>query len=92
MAPKQKRQSSATAILHSMGSSKPHEHGMNASETFLSIMASKSAKPILHSLLKLLQKTCLYAKFMLMISYLGLLTSLLLKSLVGLWFKNSRCQ
>jgi hypothetical protein len=27
-----------------------------------------------------------------MISYLGLLTNLLVKSLVGSWFKNSRCQ
>jgi hypothetical protein len=35
------------------------------------------------TLLKLLQKICLYAKFMLMISYLGLLTNLLVKSLVG---------
>jgi hypothetical protein len=51
-----------------MGSSKPREHGMNAFEIFLSLMASKSEKPILHSLLKLLQKICLYAKFMLMIS------------------------
>jgi hypothetical protein len=50
---------------------------------FLIIMASKSEKPILLSLLKLLQKTCLYAKFMLMILYLGLLTSQLVKSLVG---------
>jgi hypothetical protein len=32
---------------------------------------------------KLLQKTCLYAKFMLMILYLGLQTSQLVKSLVG---------
>jgi hypothetical protein len=32
---------------------------------------------------KMLQKTCLYAKFMLMILYLGLLTSQLMKSLVG---------
>jgi hypothetical protein len=32
---------------------------------------------------KLLQKICLYAKFMLMISYLDLLTNLLVKSLVG---------
>jgi hypothetical protein len=38
---------------------------------------------ILLSSLKLLQKTCLYAKFMLMILYLGLLTSQLVKSLVG---------
>jgi hypothetical protein len=43
---------------------------------FLSLMASKSVKLILHSLLKPLQKICLYAKFMLMISYLGLLTNL----------------
>jgi hypothetical protein len=66
-----------------MGSSKPQEHGMNACKIFLSLMASKSVKPILLSLLKLLQKTCLYAKFMLMILYLGLLTSQLVKSLVG---------
>jgi hypothetical protein len=66
-----------------MGSSKPQEHGMNAFEIFLSLMASKSARPILLSLLKLLQMICSYAKFMLMISYLGLLTNLLVKSLVG---------
>jgi hypothetical protein len=60
-----------------MGSSKLQEHGMNACETFLSLMS------ILLSSLKLLQKTCLYAKFMLMILYLGLLTSHLVKSLVG---------
>jgi hypothetical protein len=66
-----------------MGSSKPQEHGMNACEIFLSLMASKSKRSILLSLLRLLQKTCLYAKFMLMISYLGLLTSQLAKSLVG---------
>jgi hypothetical protein len=68
---------------HFMGSSKPQEHGMNACHIFLSLMASKSVKPILLSLLKLLQKICLYAKFMLMISYLGLLTNQLVKSLVG---------
>jgi hypothetical protein len=66
-----------------MGSSKLQEHGINAYEIFLSLMASKSEKSILHSLLKLLQNICLYAKFMLMISYLGLLTNLLVKSLVG---------
>jgi hypothetical protein len=60
-----------------MGSSKPQEHGMNACEISLSLMASKSEKLILHSLLKLLQKICLYAKFMLMISYLGILTNYL---------------
>jgi hypothetical protein len=47
-------------------------------------MASKSEKSILLFLLKLLQMICLYAKFMLMISYLALLTNLLVKSLVGL--------
>jgi hypothetical protein len=66
-----------------MGSSKPQEHGMNACEIFLSLMDSKLERPILLSSLKLLQKTCLYAKFMLMILYLGLLTSQLVKSLVG---------
>jgi hypothetical protein len=64
---------------------------MNACEISLSLMASNSVKPILPSLLKLLQVIYLYAKFMLMISYLGLLTNLLVKSLVGLWFKNSIC-
>ncbi len=66
-----------------MGSSKPQEHGMNACEISLSLMASKLERPILHSSLKLLKMTCLYAKFMLMILYLGLLTSLHVKSLVG---------
>jgi hypothetical protein len=40
---------------------------------------------------KLLLKTYLYAKFMLMILYLCLLTSHLVKSLVELWYRNSRC-
>jgi hypothetical protein len=66
-----------------MGSSKPQEHDMNACEISLSLMASKSVKSILLSSLKLLQKTCLYAKSMLMILYLGLLTSHLVKSIVG---------
>jgi hypothetical protein len=63
-----------------MGSNKPQEHGMNARETFLSLMALKLEKLILLSSLKQLLKTCLYAKFMLMILYLGLLTSQLVKS------------
>jgi hypothetical protein len=42
-----------------MGSNKYQEHGMNACENFLSLMASKSEKLILLSLLKLLQKICL---------------------------------
>jgi hypothetical protein len=66
-----------------MGSSKPQELGINAYEIFLSLMASKSEKSIPLSSLKLLQKICLYAKFMLMILYLGLLTNQLVKSLVG---------
>src|SRR5688572_11525160 len=55
-----------------MGSSKPQEHGMNALEISLSLMDSKSDRLILLYLLKLLTMICLYAKFMLMISYLGL--------------------
>jgi hypothetical protein len=66
-----------------MGSSKPQEHGMNVFEIFLSLMASKSERSILLSLLKQLKMICLFAKFMLMISYLGLLTNLFVKSLVG---------
>jgi hypothetical protein len=66
-------------------------NSMNACKTFLSLMDSKSVKPILLSSLKLLQKTCLYAKFMLMILYLGQVTSHLVKSLVGSWYGNSRC-
>jgi uncharacterized membrane protein len=67
-----------------MGSSKPQEHGMNARKTFLSLMASKLVKLTLLSSLKQLLKTCSYAKFMLMILYLGLLTRHLVKNLVGL--------
>jgi hypothetical protein len=57
----------------------------------ISLLASKLVKLTLLSSLKLLKKTCLYVKFMLMILYLGLLTSHLVKSLVGLWYRNSRC-
>jgi hypothetical protein len=56
-----------SSLMRFMGSSKPQEHGC---ETFLSLMASKSERPILLSSLKLLQKTCLCAKFVLMILYL----------------------
>jgi hypothetical protein len=41
-----------------MGSNKPQEHGMNACEIFLPLMASKSEKLILLSFLKLLQNLC----------------------------------
>jgi hypothetical protein len=50
---------------------------------FLSLMASNLEKLTLLSSLKQLLKTCLYAKFMSMILYLDLLTSHLVKSLVG---------
>jgi hypothetical protein len=50
---------------------------------FLILMASKSERPILLYLLKLLTMICLYAKFMLMILYLGLLTNLHVRNLVG---------
>jgi hypothetical protein len=58
---------------------------------FLITNGFKVGKSILLSSPKLFLKTCLYDKFMLMISYLGLLTSHLVKSLVGLWYRNSRC-
>jgi hypothetical protein len=66
-----------------MGLSKPQEHGMNASEISSLLMDSKLERLILLYLLKLLTMICLYAKFMLMISYLGLLTNLHVKNLVG---------
>jgi hypothetical protein len=47
------------------------------------LMASKSERPILLYLLKLLTMICLYAKYMLMILYLGLLTNLHVRNLVG---------
>jgi hypothetical protein len=47
-------------------------------------MTLKSEKLTLLSSLKQLIKTCLYAKFMLMILSLGLITSHIVKSLVGL--------
>jgi hypothetical protein len=50
---------------------------------FLSLMASKSERPILLYSLKLLTMICSYAKFMLMILYLGLLTNLHVRNLVG---------
>jgi hypothetical protein len=50
---------------------------------FLITNGFKVRKADPHSLLKPLQRICLYAKFMLMISYLGLLTNLFVKSLVG---------
>jgi hypothetical protein len=57
---------------------------MNAQETLLLQMVSNLIKQILPSSLKLLKNTSLYARFMLIILYLGLSTSHLVKSLVGL--------
>jgi hypothetical protein len=51
---------------------------------FLITNGFKVGKVTLLSSLKRLLKTCLYAKFILMILYLGLLTSQLVKNLVGL--------
>jgi hypothetical protein len=67
-----------------MGSNKPQEHDMNARETFLLLMVLKLEKMIPLSSLKQLTKACLYAKFMLMILFFGLLISHLVKSLVEL--------
>jgi hypothetical protein len=53
-------------------------------------MVSKSMKQILLYSLKPLKKTCLYARFMLLILSLVLLTSHLVKSLVGLRYKKLR--
>jgi hypothetical protein len=58
-------------------------YGLKQAQIFLSLMASKSERPILLYSLKLLTMICLYAKFMLMILYLGLLTNLHVRNLVG---------
>jgi hypothetical protein len=68
--------------LYGLKQAPMQEHGMNALEISLSLMNSKSERPILHSLPKHMKMICLYAKFMLMILYLGLLTNLHVKSLV----------
>jgi hypothetical protein len=60
------------------------EDALRDSDWVLAMQEELNNFTILHSLLKSLQMICLYAKFMLTISYLGLLTNLLVKSLVGL--------
>jgi hypothetical protein len=50
---------------------------------FLITNGFKVGKVDLTLFTKTIAKICLYAKFMLMITYLGLLTNLLVKSLVG---------
>jgi hypothetical protein len=74
---------SISSQRRSTGLSKCRGHGMNVWEIFLISNAFKVGKQMLLSLLKLLTKTCLYAKYMLMISFLGILTSHLVKGLVG---------
>jgi hypothetical protein len=66
-----------------MGSNKPQEM-VRMLRDFLLTNGFKVGKVNPTLLLKLLIMTCLYAKFMLMILFLGLLTSHLVKSLVGL--------
>jgi hypothetical protein len=52
-------------------------------ECLRDFLITKSKRPILHSLPKHLKMICLYAKFMLMILYLDLVTNLHVKSLAG---------
>jgi hypothetical protein len=56
---------------------------MNALEIFLFLMLSRLGKLILFSLLRLVMVFCLYAKYMLMTSYLVLLIKSLVRSLAG---------
>jgi hypothetical protein len=63
-----------------MGLSKLLEHSMNALVIFSPKMILKLVKPILLSSLERLTKTYLFAKFMLMTSYLVLLINLFVMS------------
>jgi hypothetical protein len=63
------------------GLSKHQEHGMNALETFLLKMVLVLVRPILLSSLKKWVKIYLYAKYMLIILYLILLTNPFVMSL-----------
>jgi hypothetical protein len=69
------------SIRRSMGLSKHQEHGMNVLETFLLKMVLVLVRPILLSLLEKWENICLYAKYMLMILSLVLLTNPFVKSL-----------
>jgi hypothetical protein len=64
-----------------MGLSKHQEHGMNALGTFLLKMVLGLVRPTLLSSLEKWVKICLYAKSMLMILYLVLLTNPFVMSL-----------
>jgi hypothetical protein len=70
------------SITRSMGLSKYQENGMNALGNFLLKMVLGLVRLILRSSLEKWVKICLYAKSMLMILYLVLLTNLFLMSLV----------
>jgi uncharacterized membrane protein YfhO len=72
---------SINSIRHSMSLSKHQEHGMNVLGTFLLKMVLALVKPTLLSSLKKWIKICLYAKSMLMILYLVLLTNTFVMSL-----------
>jgi hypothetical protein len=65
-----------------MGLSKLIEHGMNALWIFTPKMVLKLVKSILLSSLEGLTKTYLFAKFILMTSYLVILINLFVMSLV----------
>jgi hypothetical protein len=64
-----------------MGLSKHQEHGMNALGTFLLKMVLGLVRPTLLSSLEKWVKICLYAKSMLTILYLVLLTNPFVMSL-----------
>jgi hypothetical protein len=66
---------SIKSIRHSMGLSKHQEHGMNALETSLLQMVLGLVRPTLLSSLEKWVKIYLYAKSILMILYLVLLTN-----------------
>jgi hypothetical protein len=68
-------------IRRSMGLSKHHEHGMNALGTSLLKMVLGLVRPTLLSSLEKWVKICLYAKSMLTILYLVLLTNPFVMSL-----------
>jgi hypothetical protein len=67
-----------------MGLSKHQEYGMNDLEIFLLKMVLGLVRPTLLSSLEKWEKICLYAKYMLMILSLLLLTNPFVKSLAKL--------
>jgi hypothetical protein len=69
------------SIRHSMGLSKLQEHGMNDLEIFSLKMVLGLLRRISHSSLEKLAKIYLYAKYMLMTSFLVLLINPFVMSL-----------